>query len=96
MVRSSARGRLTRSFCCALSTVTHSRSSARTRSSATAAAASSFASVQPHAAHVTVLIAGREIPAERIESGGVFEALLPAEISAASFAARLPPARALE
>ena len=37
--------------------------------------------VQPHAAQVTVLIAGREIPAARIESGGVFEALLPVEIS---------------
>jgi 1,4-alpha-glucan branching enzyme len=36
--------------------------------------------VQPHAADVTVLIAGREISAERIEAGGVFEALLPAEI----------------
>jgi 1,4-alpha-glucan branching enzyme len=38
--------------------------------------------VQPHAASVSVLLAGgREIPAERIEPGGVFEALLPAEIT---------------
>jgi 1,4-alpha-glucan branching enzyme len=36
--------------------------------------------VQPHAASVSVLLAdGREISAERIELGGVFEALLPAE-----------------
>jgi 1,4-alpha-glucan branching enzyme len=36
---------------------------------------------QPHADAVTVLIAGREIPADRIEPDGVFEALLPPEIS---------------
>ena len=37
--------------------------------------------VQPHAAQVSILIAGKEIAAERIEPDGVFEALLPAEIS---------------
>ena len=37
--------------------------------------------VQTHASEVTVLIAGQEIPAERIDPGGVFEALLPAEIT---------------
>lgn len=37
--------------------------------------------VQPHAVQVTVLIAGRKIPADRIEPDGVFEATLPAEIA---------------
>jgi 1,4-alpha-glucan branching enzyme len=37
--------------------------------------------VQPHATEITVLIRGQEIPAERVESGGVFEAVLPAHIS---------------
>jgi 1,4-alpha-glucan branching enzyme len=37
--------------------------------------------VQPHAAAVTVVIGEREIPAGRIDPGGVFEALLPAEIT---------------
>src|SRR3954468_6057781 len=37
--------------------------------------------VQPHAVSVTILIAGREIPANLIEKEGLFEAILPQEIS---------------
>jgi len=37
--------------------------------------------VQPHAAAITVLTRGQEIAAERVEPEGVFEALLPADVT---------------